>query len=381
VWLAWTEDPADEFANELRARKARTLRAVENVARRLRGVHDAGARRTAERLTALLDFHGELGLDAALGATGRITTTKAMEWVKARATEGALVRYFEPGALPSSVPGVTGVRVFVLGPPRDRKLLRRSDPSKRQSEVYELGGDDGADVGFLAAVESLDGAADGRQPFDKWFEMTAADLEAEHAFAERYWAEPEKWRQIEHDWMAAAGRLALQLDSDTNNTCLVLALELGSNGRVLLFPGDAQVGNWLSWDGLEWNIGEGQHITKVTAADLLARTVLYKVGHHGSHNATLREKGLELMSSHELAAMIPVSRSMAKKMAWNMPFPTLLRRLQQKTSGRILDRDTGVSSDNPGPLTKREWAEFVNRTDVQEYWIDYHVPLERTIGG
>jgi hypothetical protein len=34
---------------------------------------------------------------------------------------------------------------------------------------------------------------------------------------------------------------------------------------------------------------------KVKAEDLLERTVLYKVGHHASHNATLRQKGLELM--------------------------------------------------------------------------------------
>jgi hypothetical protein len=47
--------------------------------------------------------------------------------------------------------------------------------------------------------------------------------------------------------LGLAGRLALQLDSDTNNTSLVLAFELGKSGRVLLFPGDAQVGNWLSW--------------------------------------------------------------------------------------------------------------------------------------
>ena len=65
----------------------------------------------------------------------------------------------------------------------------------------------------------------------------------------------------------------------------------------------------------------------VTPDDLLARTVLYKVGHHGSHNATLREKGLELMTSRELAAMIPVNRETAKKMDWKMPFPSLFQRL------------------------------------------------------
>ena len=40
---------------------------------------------------------------------------------------------------------------------------------------------------------------------------------------------------------------ALKIDNDVNNTSLALALELADK-RVLLFPGDAQVGNWLSWD-------------------------------------------------------------------------------------------------------------------------------------
>ena len=59
--------------------------------------------------------------------------------------------------------------------------------------------------------------------------------------------------QIAPTRIEGAGRLALQLDSDTNNTSLVLAIELIASGRVLLFPGDAQVGNWLSWhEGIEW---------------------------------------------------------------------------------------------------------------------------------
>ena len=44
--------------------------------------------------------------------------------------------------------------------------------------------------------------------------------------------------------------------------------------------------------GLSWTVqAPGNPAQTVTANDLLARTVLYKVGHHGSHNATLAEKG------------------------------------------------------------------------------------------
>jgi hypothetical protein len=144
---------------------------------------------------------------------------------------------------------------------------------------------------------------------------------------------------------------------------------------VLLFPGDAQVGNWLSWEGLQWQVRDGSVGKTVTTRELLAHTVLYKVGHHGSHNATLREKGLELMSSDELVAMIPVQRQMANKMDWQMPFPSLLRRLEEKTRGRILDVDTGVKNSKPEAIGERGWKAFLDHTDIQRDWLDYLVEL------
>jgi len=364
VWLGWTENPRDALACELRARKARVQRAVEKAVHGLLGL---GASRTATRLSALLEFEG------GLGAAARKTTARAMEWVKTR--EDAALRYFTPGEAPVPIPGADGVHAYVLGPPRDRRLLRRSDPSKRQSEVYELAGGHAVDLGFLSAVESLDGGGEvGGQPFDRWFRLCGEQMQGQAFFAEHYWRDGDDWRRIEQDWMEAAGRLALNLDSDTNNTCLALAFELGPSGGVLLFPGDAQVGNWLSWENLEWHVGDGAAPRVVRTRDLLARTVLYKVGHHGSHNATLREKGLELMTSHDLAAMIPVNRRTAGKMEWRMPFPSLFRRLHERTGGRILDLDEGVAAENPGILTPQEWRQFLARADVQPHWIDYTIP-------
>ena len=115
----------------------------------------------------------------------------------------------------------------------------------------------------------------------------------------------------------------LNVDGLANNSSLALAIELSPNGRVLLFPGDAQMGNWLSWFGkveypggeghgkeMVWALDDGR---KVDAKDLLARTVLYKVGHHGSHNATLKHGGLEAMGTRwpdEFVAMLPVDENL-----------------------------------------------------------------------
>jgi hypothetical protein len=108
---------------------------------------------------------------------------------------------------------------------------------------------------------------------------------------------------------------------------LVVAIELSDND-VLLFAADAQVGNWESWQRLEWTV-DGH---KVTGPDLLRRTVFYKVGHHGSHNATLRENGLELMQRLS-TVMIPVDHAMAMKKRWGkMPLPELVDALTKRTS-------------------------------------------------
>src|SRR5262245_29768461 len=99
--------------------------------------------------------------------------------------------------------------------------------------------------------------------------------------------------------------LALKIDGDVNNTSLALALELADK-KVLLFPGDAQVGNWLSWGDQTYPADDTRDGARLRIDELLSRTIFYKVGHHASHNATLRDRGLELMTDPDLCAMIPV---------------------------------------------------------------------------
>jgi len=106
------------------------------------------------------------------------------------------------------------------------------------------------------------------------------------------------------------GQLALDSDNDTNNTSLVLAFEFVKQGEVLLFVGDAQVGTWQSWAKVEFKLPE--RAKPFPAIELLSRTVFYKVGHHCSHNATLKKGGLELMTRDDLVAFIPLDQETAK---------------------------------------------------------------------
>ena len=80
----------------------------------------------------------------------------------------------------------------------------------------------------------------------------------------------------------------------------------------------------------------------MSTKELLARTVFYKVGHHGSGNATLRA-GLEAMTSEDLVAAMPTDERFAREVkGWEMPAPKLWKALGEKTKGRILRAESGT---------------------------------------
>jgi hypothetical protein len=174
-------------------------------------------------------------------------------------------------------------------------------------------------------------------PFDPIYSIPVEVASEMDFFKARYWDTHntgEGWRRIDTSWLAGSEELALQLDNMTNNTSLVLAIEL-PGGDVLLFVADAQVGNWLSWQDLSWTLGA----TTVSGPDLLERSIFYKVGHHGSHNATLRAKGLDMMRNLQIA-FIPVDHAMAVKKRWNdMPLPDIVSELRSKTNDRVFAAD------------------------------------------
>ena len=104
---------------------------------------------------------------------------------------------------------------------------------------------------------------------------------------------------------------------------------------MLLFAADAQVGNWESWQTWQWP----KDAPTVTGPDLLKRTIFYKVGHHGSHNATLKEHGVDQMDTLK-AAIIPVDEKEALKKHWGrMPLPDLIAALEKKAPGMVLRTD------------------------------------------
>ena len=190
-------------------------------------------------------------------------------------------------------------------------------------------------------------------------------------------------RRIDGEWLGTAETLAMKIDGDVNNTSLALAIEVPGRD-VLLFPADAQVGNWLSWHDQVYPLKpETKDTVTVTAEDLLRRTVFYKVGHHGSHNATARAKGLELMTSPDLVAMIPVVKSIAAEQktssnpkGWAMPYADLDKRLKEKTRERIIQGDGDQAAeqaifDGVGSRFKLKY----DKVAADPLWVELTLPI------
>ncbi len=325
VWLAWTEDPADELATRLAKEREDTIAALRlaGAAMTLAGDGDGAA-----EISELLDSFGATG--------GGNSTVDALRIVKEKMKPGE-VRYFLPGGEPVEFADPK-FNIYVLGPPHDEKQLKKTLPSKKEPETYGLA-DFGAEIGTPLS------GSDDETPFDGHRPIPFTSAQSMPFFQQHYWgpgAEAPDWRRIDSAWLSGASDLALALDSATNNTSLVLALEF-EDGAVLLFVADAQVGNWLSWENVSFEV-RGRE--RVTGHDLLARSVFYKVGHHGSHNATLRAKGLDLMTSLRIAA-IPVNHQMAVKKRWgNMPLPELIEALEKKAKDGVVR----IDEDPPKPI-------------------------------
>ena len=331
VWFAWTEDPKDKLAQKLRKSRADKIAALSAMVQRMDGIGATG--RLPEAVDSLRFF--------GIGSDGKKVGDTAQAMINAKGF-ASKVSYRTPGEK-IDLPKAPAVTFYVLGPPKDEKSLKKTDST---TEVYHLGLESLSTAVMAAAGFDPDGSGnDPYPPFDRAYARQLDRIRRGEGddqgavFIRDMYIGPAKptpetdvsWRQIEDDWLGGAETLGLALDSATNNTSLVLAIEVKASKQVLLFPADAQVGNWLSWQNVEWD--------HVTTEDLLKRTVFYKVGHHGSHNATLKQHGLEMMTNLGVA-FIPVDHEMAVLKRWGkMPLEGLVAALKEHCGDMVIRVD------------------------------------------
>lgn len=397
VWFAWTENPHDDIANELRKKFKDRLLGLIDVRASLLG---AGQNKAADDISWFLDY--ELGEPAAefnglhhLAAAGKDPAKSANKMAMKFLRECAPVdpEYLYPHGKSRRIPGAESARAFVLGPPRDVDKIDDLDPIGDENF-----GNDPADHGLRLNAQVVGGDRAKISPFPRRHVILLQEaFEHSHfgAFFRMHYGVADAandetadgseiptnaaWRRIGSNDALDAGSLALAMNNATNNASLVLAFELSKGGKVLLFAGDAQAGNWRSWSEAEFD-DDGK---KVTAKDLLGRTVLYKVGHHGSHNATLNGKAESKQANlawmaqgegaEEFTAMITAVEAWAHqkpKPDWNHPLPAIKKALLEKAGGRVLQTDTTLEKAAPIAAGSAGWKQFLGRVNETPLYFD-----------
>jgi beta-lactamase superfamily II metal-dependent hydrolase len=366
AWFGWVEDPDNKTAQTLRKKYERLQVSLAAGLAGLQGLAASdpdGYRDLHLGVAKVAEFTG-------LGADGKklaVQPRAAMDYVKQKAGKQNL-RFGSPG----DTWDFAGLKVYVLGPPASEEQMRIME---RAGASYDRALLFGVDAG----VDPNDASAEGtpQDPFAAQWRLDAGmqdgqarlkEVQDNTALADilsRYNDAQQSWRRIDNQALDSVSTLALQMDKYINNTSLALAFEFDS-GEVMIFPGDAQVGNWSSW----FDIKKSEKGFDV--ADLLARTIFYKVGHHGSHNATYKP-ALEKMNHPKLVAMIPTNEKFAKQSKkWTMPAPNLNVALQEHTHKRLLRNDQGI--ENVGdPLQTGEWSGLDANVEVDPLYIDYYV--------
>jgi hypothetical protein len=222
--------------------------------------------------------------------------------------KGAKARYLRYGDESGLEALLPGVKVHVLGPPDLTQTNRiRKQRSKDNDQFWH----------FVSGAVSLRAAR----------EATAVTGTRRRRNGHVVPAEA-RWFRDRLESLSGQGLLEIvrQLDQQMNNTSLILLFEV--NGKKLLFPGDAQLENW------SYALTESKEAKKVCA--MLADVDFYKVGHHGSLNATPRKLLWEAFTKRKGRKLCTMLSTMTGKHGktqskTEVPRRTLLRALETQS--------------------------------------------------
>ena len=205
-----------------------------------------------------------------------------------------------------------GVKIDVLGPP----TLKQSKAIEHQAST------DPDEFWHLAATTARTVA-----PGSTAKPIFPQAKKAAHIPQEARWLIPKIDRMNAEELLS----IVRILDEAMNNTSLILLFEVG--GKLLLFPGDAQIENW------RYALQDAPDAAATRTR--LAGVHVYKVGHHGSLNATPRKLLWENFA--RLDAPVPADRMVtllstrtgkhgATARGTEVPRTTLLKQLAERTA-------------------------------------------------
>ncbi len=254
----WTEDPAaakdatHATRDSSRSKKGfvSSLTAMHSIAEAVCALTDRPPDWMGPALVKQLQF---LGME---NINNRSAVQNLIAMGEAPGAEAVWAHYGSDTGLEKYLPGV---KVGVLGPPSlDQSEKIRKQRSRDADQFWQLlAGTNTIRRNFPLArglVHSTQGKRTSSTPPEaRWFRDRLERMRGEQLL-----------------------EIVRTLDDQMNNTSLILLFEVGK--KKLLFPGDAQIENW------SYALEDAKGCS--TTRKMLADVDLYKVGHHGSLNAT-----------------------------------------------------------------------------------------------
>jgi hypothetical protein len=240
----WTEDPKAQ-PDAVRPTKKYGSQGPAFAARLANMQALAGSIAKSSRM---LRFQGERSLRTSLRVLGdnNLGNASAMENLRSM---GKRHHYAYHGMELKLARELPGAKVHVLGPPtlKQTKVIEKQR-SRDEDEFWHLQARSG--MAFTEGTELFEGYKTLKNPvWARWAKRNFRESRARQLLA-----------------------IVRSLDHQMNNTSLILLLAIGN--KKFLFPGDAQYENWM------------YALSKAWVRRLLQDVDVYKVGHHGSLNAT-----------------------------------------------------------------------------------------------
>lgn len=329
VWITNRLDPDNFNASKF-------MMQLTNLAQQLK--MQLAAREDEDGIEAQFKVENALGAASDNGGGG--SNAKALKLLQSGFKNKPPVYYYQGGdtpTLPDELEGMITAEILAPSPKDSGGEFSASDNKTEQ---------------YLAALGD-DGVPDTKkvQPFDpkKW--PGSANEYPKHSFEEfEGTGQMEKTLgDMQPDALAA---VADKLDGTLNNQSLVVLFTC--NRKKLLFVGDAQWGNWAYWLYGKAVTGADPGINQ-RAKDILGSIDFYKVGHHGSTNATPIPVVDAL--NQECAAMCSTATgaygSPAKKT--EVPRTALMDALEKRTGLKMVRSDYVSAGDaKPDPQAREE---------------------------
>jgi len=346
VWMPWFEDLNDGAAKKIQA----NLTALAGqVSLRL-----AASGQSKTPFASMVE-----NITGGAAATGVSSNQKALDVLHGGFANKVTPDYYRAGdtaILPQDLVDA-GLSAKILGPPGDTRLIQQMTNTSDQYLANAMQDDGEIAKTFPAAFQQK------TYPDHAFKLFGASQVEA-------------SIKAVQPNVLAARAQAA---DKTLNNQSLVVLFSFA--GKNLLFVGDAQWGNWENflYGGA---FGTPGH-TKMTddATEILENIDFYKVGHHGSRNATPKDAvaammrlGCACMCSTQIKAYNEVPRA------------PLMEALSTQMKGKLARSDqVAVKSQGPnaaaGPLPQ------AFKTPTEELFIDYYFealpgePITRSRGG